>query len=656
MTGTKSLKRALFSSAISLFLCFAMLLGTTFAWFTDSAASNGNKIIAGNLDVELWHHTAPDTKANISDTKPPVLDANIKWEPGYTEVVYLSIKNNGTLALKYTVVIDVAEPVATQDSLTQALLYSITPNAKITDTTKPAWDNANGLAVTLGKNIAKFDANTNVVDMTLEPGEEHFFALSVHMLETVGNEFMGEQISFDINVYAGQLSAEADSFGPGYDADATYPATGTVTVANGTAATIDTGDMAKIDLPAGVPAGVYAFTMANKATETDASGATTLSMDLDLTRDGVKVSDDGTEYTVSLNVGTGLRILSVYHDGYALYNFEYDYDAATGILTFTTTSFSPFAVKYDEVRTVTGLSGSGTEADPYLINDYYDLCWFRDHVNTCAQDGSSQYAGKYIKLTADIDLAGIAWEPIGSSIKDHGSFYGTFDGDGHTIKNLYVDLESGQGAAGFFAKVSGSGDGPRAVVKNLVFENVDVYSPDSYVGGVIGNAGGNSEIRNVTVKGEIYIVGYGYVGGIIGHGYPDMYDCHVEGDGEYSYILCNYWCGGGLIGYAGEGNGTTYGTMLEGCSVSDIYIWSDYGGAGALAGLLNANNFVKDCYAENVEISLNSTYASGLACGNGEESTYDNVMVKNVVASDGYGDFGPGHADYCDNDALIIIP
>ena len=312
------------------------------------------------------------------------------------------------------------------------------------------------------------------------------------------------------------------------------------------------------------------------------------------------------------------------------------------------TKYHTGKVNYCYYPSNSGLSGAGTETDPYLINDYYDLVWFRDHVNTCAQDGTSQYSGKFIKLTSDIDLKGVVWEPIGSTTKDHGSFYGNFDGDGHTISNLYVELSSGQGAAGFFAKVSGGGDGPRAVIKNLVFENVDVYSPDSYVGGVIGNAGGNSEIRNVTVKGDIYVNGYGYVGAVVGHGYPDMYECHVDAN-DGSYVICNYWCGGGLIGYAGED-----GTYLEDCSVKGLYISSGYGGAGALVGLLQYSNTVRNCHAENVTIKT-AFYADGYACGNGEESTYDNVSVKNVSVTNSKGvELNTVPESNTDNDALIV--
>lgn len=277
------------------------------------------------------------------------------------------------------------------------------------------------------------------------------------------------------------------------------------------------------------------------------------------------------------------------------------------------------------INKVEGLSGAGTKEKPYLINNLSELIWFRDDVNRFAQDGSSQYTNKYVKLNADIDLAGINWEPIGSTTADHGSFYGTFDGDGHTISNLYVNKE-GTGA-GFFAKTSGGGDGPKAVVKNVTFNNVDVYTNDSYSGGVIANAGGNTHIENVHVTGYVYVEGYGYVGGIVGHGYPDMYNSSVDAN-DGSYIKANYWCAGALIGYAGEG-----GTIVEDSSVAGISIWSASGGAGAAVGLLQYNNKLENITAKDVEITSNSDYCMGYIAGNGEESTLTDVTMENVTAS-----------------------
>ena len=125
MTNLKTTKRALLSSVLALMLCFAMLLGTTFAWFTDTAVSAGNKIVAGTLDVELYQWTSETQTegTNISTSQTPVFTADTIWEPGMTQVRYLSIKNNGNLALKYKVALEVTD--ISDDSLLEVMEYDI---------------------------------------------------------------------------------------------------------------------------------------------------------------------------------------------------------------------------------------------------------------------------------------------------------------------------------------------------------------------------------------------------------------------------------------------------------------------------------------------------------------------------------------------------
>ena len=106
MKKQKSTKRALLMSALSLLLCLSMLVGTTFAWFTDSVSSGKNRITAGNLDVELDYYTGTEWKS-VQDTTD--LFSDELWEPGHTEVVYLKITNAGSLAMKYQLGVKVAE-------------------------------------------------------------------------------------------------------------------------------------------------------------------------------------------------------------------------------------------------------------------------------------------------------------------------------------------------------------------------------------------------------------------------------------------------------------------------------------------------------------------------------------------------------------------
>ena len=100
-------KRALVLSLLSLLLCCSMLVGTTFAWFTDSVTSGKNRIVAGNLDIELKYSKNFDTWTTVEGTED-LVDPDALWEPGRTEVVYLKLSNEGTLVLKYNFAMTVA--------------------------------------------------------------------------------------------------------------------------------------------------------------------------------------------------------------------------------------------------------------------------------------------------------------------------------------------------------------------------------------------------------------------------------------------------------------------------------------------------------------------------------------------------------------------
>ena len=94
MKNIKLTKKAFLASLVALVLCFAMLLGTTYAWFTDSVSSANNIIQSGNLDVELyWSKDA--TNWEKVDENTNVFSGEL-WEPGYVEVVYLKVANVGS--------------------------------------------------------------------------------------------------------------------------------------------------------------------------------------------------------------------------------------------------------------------------------------------------------------------------------------------------------------------------------------------------------------------------------------------------------------------------------------------------------------------------------------------------------------------------------
>ncbi len=236
MTKAKTTKRALLLSALSMLLCVSMLVGSTFAWFTDSVTSGKNQIVAGNLDVELEYVTAEAAKDGITEAEWETVNPedslfakDALWEPGYTEVVYLRVKNAGSLALKYKLGINVAEKVIgkTADDkdidLAQYIEFGVVEAEEVFENRAAARDAVKDSAVKLAAGYAGTEA-------TLEKEESSkTLALVVYMPETVGNEAnygkdkTQPKISLGINLVATQAAVESDSFGKDYDDEAKYP-------------------------------------------------------------------------------------------------------------------------------------------------------------------------------------------------------------------------------------------------------------------------------------------------------------------------------------------------------------------------------------------------------------------------------------------------
>ena len=351
MTNSKSTKRALLSSVISLLLCFAMLMGTTFAWFTDSATSSGNIIATGTLDVELYKWTGEvtenrDNALGMGNSSEAVFP-DVLWEPGHTQVVYLSIKNNGSLALKYKVALEVK--AMSTESLLDVMSFAITPDAQFGDVTSWA-GNGTYLTGTYTEGVG------NAQDVTLEPGTEHFFALSVHMDEEAGNQYMNQSITFDVLVLAAQLTSENDSFGSNYDADATYPEPVITPVEEGVSAyhvsfqnlgsikyTSDALPENAVSVTTNiVPTTYNTSNIVVSGTFTDYDKVETKSYEVTVTgTDGV------TPVTVELKAEPGLdpATVKVYHYDEEVQDIVYNPN--TGYVTFESATFSPFTVVYD---------------------------------------------------------------------------------------------------------------------------------------------------------------------------------------------------------------------------------------------------------------------------------------------------------------------
>ena len=222
MTNLKTTKRALLSSVISLLVCFTMLLGTTFAWFTDSVTSAGNIIQSGTLDVEMhWAEGTKDPSAadtTWTDASTGAIFNNDKWEPGYVEVRHIKIANEGTLALKYQIKIVANGEVS--DLADVIDVYYVDPAQQIADRTALTDDNKLGTLTDVLANLA------NTANGELPAGENDTITLALKMQESAGNQYQNKSIGtdFSVIVLATQATAEDDSFDDQYDADATFAA------------------------------------------------------------------------------------------------------------------------------------------------------------------------------------------------------------------------------------------------------------------------------------------------------------------------------------------------------------------------------------------------------------------------------------------------
>ena len=330
--------------------------------------------------------------------------------------------------------------------------------------------------------------------------------------------------------------------------------------------------------------------------------------------------------------------------------FEDAKNETTSIFTDNTLSETAQAALDAVTAKTTGLSGSGTEEDPYLINNLAELEWFRDKVDEQAADGSTQFAGKYFKLTDDIDLLGINWNPIGSMTGDHGSFKGVFDGDGHTISNLSIDVSDSKGI-GFFAYTKNS-----AEIKNLTFNNININAVGkTHVGGVVGDAFANTKITNVHITGSVNIKAKAYIGAIVGHGYVVVDNSSVKAEGT---IDGSMWCVGGIVGYAGEGTTNVMNSSVEGIG-NGLIIQSAAGGLGSIVGMAEDNNGTQpisgsNLFAKNIDIktyvggygTAYADYALGyLYGGNPTSKLTGELRVENVIFETSTGETTPKVAD-----------
>ena len=433
----RSAKRALLLSVLSIFVCVVMLAGSTFAWFTDTASSGVNRIQSGTLDLKLEYATAWDEQGNptqwtdvdADDAKDLsfirktengyAVDPGMRWEPGGTyQLQQLRVSNAGNLAFKYKVEIT-----------------GIRGDAVLNDVID--W------TVKVGEEDYALGVEHH---LPANDGETAYDVISIcgHMQESAGNEYQEKTIeSAKVRIYAVQDAVESDSYDNQYDAKAD----GTPQFDTWLDNVIISGDKAADQdmtlkdretnptITAFVPAASTdeeKLTLTRTAANTPGNievvtGTTAESVEVSLKdADGNAVTAKaGTFFTLTMSVGKNLNVLGFYHRGEpmtkaasaeaaASQNDTYYYDAATGIITYSTDDFSPFTVVISK-SVFNG--GNGTAAAPYLIATGEQAC-------------KMETSKGYFKLVDNI----VVTDEIYLSRKTY-----VVDLNGHTIRLVYAE-------------------------------------------------------------------------------------------------------------------------------------------------------------------------------------------------------------------------
>ena len=216
MNTKKATKRALLTSVMALVMCVVMLVGTTFAWFTDTASTAVNKIQAGNLNVDIVDKEGESLDGRSLSFKDVNGKTDILWEPGATfKLDSFKIVNDGNLAFKYKVVISGVNGSA---KLLKAIDFTIN-GEPLAD-----WD---GILLPAGKTVTEGTKE--------EVKETSLITISGTMKKEAGNEYQGLSIDgIGITVYATQYTHENDSVDNTYDEDATYGTGATIIGLKGT--------------------------------------------------------------------------------------------------------------------------------------------------------------------------------------------------------------------------------------------------------------------------------------------------------------------------------------------------------------------------------------------------------------------------------------
>ena len=455
----RKLKHRLISAVLVFVMLVSSLLGATFAWFTDTVTSAGNKIESGNLQIDLLHKTESDW-VSVKDNPTHKIFGYDNWEPGYTGVETLKILNLGSLALQYKLSVEVADDTAVlgehgenlADVIDVYVYYGESDAESYADiTASDAWTYKGTLTEAManpqsfigGQLLPTGEVLDNNAAATTAVGDQ-IFMIALHMQESAGNEYQELSVGdIIVNLVATQWSYESDSFDATYDEGALFPNLNIggleipVQTENGltTAETTAQGTGVRATIPAGVSVSGTSLNLSvvemqdSQSNVTLAEGEALRALDVHMA--GVSANNTvpmlitiEQAMTVGLNIGN----YTLYHveggesvamravgtlDELDAHN-EFYYDPTTGDVTLAMATFSEVALvaeppkwegKFDYTWYTNAVAPLGEEdKNSYIIANADQLAAFGAIVGGMDSQTQNSFAGKTVKLIADINL------------------------------------------------------------------------------------------------------------------------------------------------------------------------------------------------------------------------------------------------------------
>ncbi len=513
----KKTLRSLCFSLLSLLLCASLLVGATFAWFTDTASTAVNTIQSGTLDIQLqvqregqWTDAEGQTIGFVKNDGAPMTD--ILWEPGATfRLEPVRLRNNGNLHVKCVLAITAANGAVSENGFDLSEVIDVFVGGNPVGTLKEV--------------IAKgYDLNP---EFFIAPGgTESYDAITLQMQTTAGNGYQNLKLeNLAVSVLATQAPVEYDAFSNQYDSGARYD-----TAAGGAAA--DVWDGSTVPVP----------------------------------------------------------------------------EAVNGVITITTAA---------------ELAG--------LAQDILDSSYGVDSV-----EAMLDYQGVTVRLAADLDLNNHPWTPIGGFTSDYtggGRFAGSFDGQGHTISNLYVSSDSyHQGLFGVIDNINAEGTALPQSIQNLTIHNAKV-SGNTSVGAFFGSCeNSNLTLSNLQLTGQVQIEGASFIGGIVGScsGKTNTLEQITVKAAEGSFVKGREATSfaGGVAGSFGTG------TKLHDIN-SNLNVQGNERYIGGIAGRTGGGSWTAVDCSGDVTVTTDATKC-GLLLGeayNSENKKYVDLSFTNCTAS-----------------------